>query len=124
MTALHKIAHRILSVGANVAPCERLFGSLGNILTKLRNRIRDKTLLFLAEPLVRDNHLRNGELKERLKRQLDTDRRLANKATGPQPTPTAPPIPTEAGAGTSDLEPQSSEQGLLVSLMPKDIDLQ
>ncbi|KAJ7921017.1 hypothetical protein B0H13DRAFT_1496113, partial [Mycena leptocephala] len=55
---------------ANSASCERLFSVFGAILTKLRNRLRTKTLTNVAElkMLVRDEHLRDSKAKSRLKR--------------------------------------------------------
>jgi hypothetical protein len=70
-----QLAKRILSVTANSASCERLFSVFGNTLTKLRNRLGTKTLSNLAElkMLVRDEHIRLGESKDRLKRKFGQD---------------------------------------------------
>ncbi|EKM56581.1 uncharacterized protein PHACADRAFT_207792 [Phanerochaete carnosa HHB-10118-sp] len=95
MRPLYRLARRILSVCANSASCERLFSTLGNILTKLRNCMGNMMLLSLAEMklLIRDEHLRDGKLKERLKHHIDTDRRLAQKAVSmPLSAPSLLPI--------------------------------
>ena len=67
---LFKLAYHILSICPNSASCERLFSIFGNTLTKLRNRLGNRTLTSLAELKmhIRDEHLNNGETKQRMKR--------------------------------------------------------
>ncbi|KAF7794103.1 hypothetical protein EIP86_005233, partial [Pleurotus ostreatoroseus] len=90
---ISKLAHRVLSICANSASCERLFSSFGTILTKLRSRLGNQTLLSLAElkMYIRDEHLRNGDIKQRLKRHLgaspaDADANTPAACTGASPT--------------------------------------
>lgn len=75
------LARCVLSMCANAAFCERLFSTLGNILTKLRNRLGNSTLLSLAElkMLIRDENLRKDNIKKQLKRQLESDRRTTQQ---------------------------------------------
>jgi len=62
-------ARRLLSISANSASCERLFSIFGNILTKLRNRTGNTTLLDLATVKMNlcNEHIQLGT-KSRLKR--------------------------------------------------------
>lgn len=70
LTPLQSLAKRLLSVCANSASCERLFSMFGLILTRLRSRLRPRALTDLAELRMhlRDEHVRYGKVKERLKR--------------------------------------------------------
>ncbi|EJF60609.1 hypothetical protein DICSQDRAFT_62505 [Dichomitus squalens LYAD-421 SS1] len=67
--ALNRIAIHILSICPNSANCERLFSTLGLIMTDLRSRLGLPTLMNLAELRLhlRDENIRNN-IKVRLKR--------------------------------------------------------
>jgi hypothetical protein len=69
-TPLQKFAHRIFSICANSASCERLFSLFGATLTKLRSRLGLKNLINLAELRLhlRDEYMRMGDNKSRLRR--------------------------------------------------------
>ncbi len=60
---LIRLARHILSITVNSASCERLFSTLGNTLTKLRNRLSTQTLVSLAELKmhIRDEYLEEGK---------------------------------------------------------------
>lgn len=114
-----RLARRLLSICANAASCERLFSSLGNILTKLRNRLGNKTLLSLAEMkmLIRDEHLRSQDLQRRLKFQLEGDRRQTAQVTenaGLPPESIPPqeqqPSPSPEIASESDQSPENADE--------------
>ncbi|KAF7293683.1 hypothetical protein MIND_01148300 [Mycena indigotica] len=93
------VTKRALNITANSASCERLFSVFGAILTKTRNRLGKETLRNLAElkMLIRDEHLRNGDVKPRLKRKFE------------QATPDAQaPLPSTIIASTdASTEPDS-----------------
>ena len=94
---LFKLAYHILSICPNSASCERLFSVFGNTLTKLRNRLGNDTLSSLAELKmhIRDEHLRNGKVKDRMKR-------LFGRAQEPQTgTPWAHPVPRQLPTQTT-----------------------
>jgi len=97
---LFRLAYHILSICPNSASCERLFSVFGNTLTKLRNRLGNETLTSLAELKmhIRDEHLRAGETKERMKRFFGK----ANAA--PAPTPSAQPIVVAPPLTTNETE--------------------
>ena len=67
---LFKLAYHILSICPNSASCEWLFSIFGNTLTKLRNRLGNRTLTLLAKLKmhIRDEHLHAGETKKSMKR--------------------------------------------------------
>ncbi|GLB41919.1 hypothetical protein LshimejAT787_1005190 [Lyophyllum shimeji] len=73
-TPLQKLAHRIHSITTNSASCERLFSAFGTTLTRLRSRLRSKSMVDLAELRVhlRNEHVREGRVKARLKRKMTT----------------------------------------------------
>ncbi|EPQ51031.1 hypothetical protein GLOTRDRAFT_49718 [Gloeophyllum trabeum ATCC 11539] len=100
---LVKLANHILSICANSASCERLFSTFGLILTKLRNRLGEKTMLSLAELKMhlRDEHVRN-DVQQRLKRHLG----------GARPPPQAmdpghPPSQDASGSGSEPIPPSA-----------------
>lgn len=64
---LVKLAIRILSICPNSASCERLFSSFGLIMTKLRSRMSDRSLLGLAELKM---HLRDEQTLKDIKKTL------------------------------------------------------
>lgn len=71
--SLVAIALRIFAICPNSAACERLFSSFGNILTKLRSRLSNKTLVELAELKLhlREEEFQSGSVKDRVKRHFD-----------------------------------------------------
>ena len=71
---LFKLAYHVLSICPNSASCERLFSVFGNILTNRRNRLANKSLRSIAEVQmhIRDEHVRDGETKKRMKRFFGT----------------------------------------------------
>lgn len=71
-TPFIQFARRILSITANSASCERLFSVFGATLTKHRTKLSTQTLTHLSKLKmhVRDEHIKNGEAKARLKRQF------------------------------------------------------
>lgn len=108
-----RLAKRILSVTANSASCERLFSVFGNTLTKLRNRLGTTTLSNLAElkMLVRDEHIRSGESKQRLKRKFGDSTSDSNTTTPPVAAP-APSSVTEPENPTAELESEEPEPAI------------
>ena len=90
---LFKLAYHILSICPNSASCECLFSVFGNTLTKLRNRLGNKTLTSLAELKmhIRDEHVHEGEMKKCLKRVFGA----AETAPGTSP-PSVPQVSTTA----------------------------
>lgn len=82
---LFKLAYHILSICPNSASCERLFSVFGNTLTKLRNRLGTQTLTSLAEVKmhIRDEHVRDGETKRRMKRFFGTKVNPSQPETAP-----------------------------------------
>lgn len=66
------MARRILSICPNSASVERLWSVFGTILTKLRTRLGNETLLSLAELklYLREEHLQANAVKNRLKRKF------------------------------------------------------
>lgn len=123
---LFKLAYHILSICPNSASCERLFSVFGNTLTKLRNRLGNQTLASLAELKmhIRDEHLRNGETKARMKRffgQRSQDSQTSAPSVQPvsqQPSTSAPPPPDETETDNTtqmDIDPailQSESESL------------
>nr|GAT59231.1 predicted protein [Mycena chlorophos] len=99
---LVRIAKRVLSITANSASCERLFSVFSATLTKLRNHLATTTLSNLAElkMLIRDEHVRKGNAKNRLRR------KFAQAASEPvsAPAPTAP-VPA-ANSADAEYEPE------------------
>ncbi|KAG2364262.1 hypothetical protein BDR07DRAFT_1402004 [Suillus spraguei] len=84
-TPLQKFAHRIFSICANSASCERLFSLFGAVLTKLQSQL----CLHL-----RDEYTRMGDKKGRLRR--------ARKII---PDPLHPPPPVTSETSTDSLQP-------------------
>lgn len=71
---LYRLAVHVLSICANSASCERLFSTLGLILTKLRTRLSNKRLLGLAKLKMhaRDAILRTAEAKAEVRKHIST----------------------------------------------------
>jgi hypothetical protein len=71
-TPLAKLARRLFSVCVNSASCERLFSMFGITLSRLRSRLRPQAMTDLAELRLhlRDEHLKSGRIKERMKRKM------------------------------------------------------
>lgn len=103
-TPLQKFAHRIFSICANSASCERLFSLFGTVLTKLRSRLGLKGLTDLAELRLhlRDEYMQMGDKKGRLRR--------ARKII-PDPLHPPPPPPVTSETSTDSLQPE--DLGLL-----------
>jgi len=102
---LFKLANHILSICPNSASCERLFSVFGNTLTKLRNRLGHQTLTSLAELKmhIRDEHLRAGETKKRMKRFFGREHTTASaQAHSQEPITLAPPLTTTDDAEADD----------------------
>lgn len=83
---LYHLAVHILSICANSASCERLFSTLGLILTKLRTRLSNKRLLGLAKLKMhaRDTILWTTEAKAEVRKYISTQigrENPANQAT-------------------------------------------
>lgn len=70
LSPLVRLALHIFAIIPNAASCERLFSTLGNILTKRRSRLDGDRLVSLAEIRMhcRDEHIRSGIKKEMKKR--------------------------------------------------------
>ncbi|GBE86226.1 hypothetical protein SCP_0901050 [Sparassis crispa] len=100
---LIRLAIRILSICANSASCERLFSTLGLILTKLRTRMGTSLLIDFVELKM---HLRDAQkhkqIKERLRRHFGKlkEKSQSSRDTAPVPTQTVP-APTTTAAGPS-----------------------
>lgn len=97
-TPLAKLAKRLFSVCVNSASCERLFSMFGVTLSRLRSRLRPQAMTDLAELRLhlRDEHLKSGRVKERMKRKMTSHHsEVARDASG-QPVATV--------ATTTDLE--------------------
>ncbi|KIK75032.1 hypothetical protein PAXRUDRAFT_422094, partial [Paxillus rubicundulus Ve08.2h10] len=109
LSPLQKIAHRILSICANSASCERLFSNFGTILTKLRSRLGLQNMLNLAELRLhlRDEYMCKTGTQERLKRK----RRLASTTS----IPTAATTSTSTNTATSQSESAAAQ---LLSSVP------
>lgn len=115
-TPFQKLARRILSICANSASCERLFSMFGIILTRLRSRLRAEALTNLAELRMhlRDEHIRNGTAKDRLRRKT-TSHNTEEPSEDPEPphshsTQTVPENTSTANIeseGTPDTESES-----------------
>ncbi|KAF8488358.1 hypothetical protein F5888DRAFT_1623130, partial [Russula emetica] len=71
-TPLQTLACRIFTICANSASVERLFSLFGQILTKLRSRLRNEAMVMLAELKlhIRDEYKQNDLAKARLKRHI------------------------------------------------------
>ncbi|KDQ55684.1 hypothetical protein JAAARDRAFT_208479 [Jaapia argillacea MUCL 33604] len=116
-TPLVKLALRILSICGNSASCEHLFSVFGLILTKLRARMGNTTLLNMAElkMYLRDEYTRtNG--RDHLKRQFTTaaDAHPHSEASAP-----SAPSPSPATApSSSTLQSNSSPSTTLCSGQP------
>jgi hypothetical protein len=108
---LFKLTYHVLSICPNSASCERLFSVFGNTLTKLRNRLGNKTLMSLAELKmhIHDEHLRTGETKQRMKCFFG---KASTTPTPSQPIVVAPPLTT------NETEVDDDDDA-----MPMDIDL-
>ncbi|KAF8498475.1 ribonuclease H-like domain-containing protein [Russula emetica] len=93
-TPLQTLACRIFTICANSASVERLFSLFGQILTKLRSRLRNEAMVMLAELKlhIRDEYKQNDLAKARLKRHI---------AGAPRPQPKtetqAPAVVPHAG---------------------------
>ncbi|KAG5637263.1 hypothetical protein H0H81_005196 [Sphagnurus paluster] len=76
----------------NSASCERLFNIFGTTLTRLRSRLRTKTMVNLAELRLhlRNEHIQTGRIKQRLKRKLTTHHESAEQHSVPEPPPDNP----------------------------------
>ena len=100
-TPLAKLARRLFSVCVNSASCERLFSMFGITLSRLRSRLRPQAMTDLAELRLhlRDEHLKTGQVKERMKRKMTSHHsEVARDASG-QPVATTA---TTTGSGSED----------------------
>ncbi|KAI9442952.1 ribonuclease H-like domain-containing protein [Lactarius indigo] len=106
-TPLFKLALHILSICPNSASCKRLFSVFGNTLTKLRNRLGKSTLTSLAELKmhIHDEHVRNGDTKQRLKRFYGTTSRASPSSGQLESLLTPPLLDDEAGDIAMDIDP-------------------
>jgi hypothetical protein len=113
---LFKLACHILSICPNSASCERLFSIFGNTLTKLRNRLGTQTLTSLAELKmhIRDEHVRDGESKQRMKRFFGAK----------SSAPSAAPASTTGGEPHIPQQPPSTETEMDENMMEIDPELQ
>jgi hypothetical protein len=84
--------HHVLSICPNSASCERLFSVYGNILAPHRNRLGNRTLTSLAEVQmhIRDEHVRDGETKKRMKRFFGAKTGVTNQPETTQAQAQAP----------------------------------
>jgi hypothetical protein len=103
---LFKLAYHILSICPNSASCERLFSIFGNTLTKLRNRLGNQTLTSLAELKmhIRDEHVRDGEIKQRMKRFFGAKTSAPSAAPASTIIPRVPQQPSTSPASPSTAE--------------------
>lgn len=98
---LFKLAYHILSICPNSASCERLFSVFGNILTDRRNRLGNRPLTSLAKVKmhIRDEHVRDGETKKRMKRFFGTRTNPSQPETsnhGPSQPSTSTSLPDDS----------------------------
>jgi hypothetical protein len=116
---LFKLACHVLSICPNSASCERLFSVFGNTLTKLRNRLGNQTLSSLAELKmhIRDGHMCNGRVKERMKRffgkekESQTNTPLADPVSQQPSTPPPPPTDEMGMDIATEIDPDLPSQG-------------
>jgi hypothetical protein len=103
---LFKLAYHILSICPNSASCERLFSVFGNTLTKLRNRLGNQTLTSLAELKmhIRDEHVRDGEIKQRMKRFFGATTAPSAAPVSSSTVPHVPQQPTTSAPSTAETE--------------------
>jgi hAT family C-terminal dimerisation region len=107
---LFKLAFHILSICPNSASCERLFSVFGNTLTKLRNRLGNQTLTSLAELKmhIRDEHIRDGETKARMKRFFGGASATSSAAPPSESAAVIPQLGLQAPDTFAPLEPHTS----------------
>jgi hypothetical protein len=105
---LFKLAYHILSICPNSASCKHLFSVFGNMLTKFRNRLRNKTLTSLAELKmhIRDEHVCEGEMMKHMKRFFGAATTIPGISPPSVPqAPTTTPEPTTLSSATeTDVE--------------------
>lgn len=94
-TPLQTLACRTLTICANSASVERLFSLFGQILTKLRSRLRNdsEAMVMLAELKlhIRDEYKQSGAAKTRLRRHIaGAPRPLAGQDRQSQPRTESP----------------------------------
>ncbi|KAH9023573.1 hypothetical protein EDB83DRAFT_2527307 [Lactarius deliciosus] len=103
---LYKLTLHILSICPNSASCEQLFSIFGNTLTKLRNRLGKTTLTSLTELKmhIRDEHVRSGDTKQRMKRFYGTTSQ-ASASSGQLESLLTPPLDDGAEDVAMDIDP-------------------
>ena len=119
---LQTLACRILTICANSASVERLFSIFGQILTKLRSRLRNEAMVMLAELKlhIRDEYKQNDTAKARLKRHIAGIPRTsqsqpmteslstATRHADPDPS-TSLPLQQQSGSGSGPETPQAGD---------------
>jgi hypothetical protein len=131
-TPLQTLACRTLTISANSASVERLFSLFGQILTKLRSRLRNdsEAMVMLAELKlhIRDEYKKSGAAKTRLRRHIaGAPRPLAGQDRQSQPrtesplavcAPAAPPStssPSQQQSQPGPETPQADDTSSLAS---------
>jgi len=112
-TPLQTLACRVLTICANSASVERLFSLFGQILSKLRSRLRNEAMVMLAEVKlhIRDGYKWNETVRARLRRhiagppcQVPSCGATTLPSTPTVPTPSVP-LPSQlVGVKTRDTE--------------------
>ncbi|CDO73980.1 hypothetical protein BN946_scf185043.g29 [Trametes cinnabarina] len=123
---LAMLAHRLLSVCANLASCERLFSIFGQLLTKPRNRLGSTTLSALAELKMHlhDEYPRSQGMKERLRRHCGKPQDETSATQGPvvansalpATRTTLSPDETTSGVPTQEESPAATPPGELCAI--------
>ena len=94
VSPLQKIARHIFSIRANSASYKRLFSIFGITFTRLHSRLRPQAMTNLAKLRMhlRDEHIRSGVVKERVKRTITSH---SNSAQPPEQQQQVPEPPDE-----------------------------
>ena len=100
-TPLAKLARCLFSVCVNSTSCEQLFSMFGITLSRLQSRLQPQVMTDLAEIHLhlRDEHLKTGQVKERMKQKMTSHHSQVVRDASGQPVAT---MATTTGSGSKD----------------------